>query len=110
MLNSGGCPLLIKQLTSCASLPADRDYDRLKCVSCGCLLNTVNNNGTSRKTIYDGPRQVSDSWLAAVSSLLALTNREGVTCPAPISLCPQPTHHPYFCMSDPPPPSSREAM
>ena len=50
MLSSGGCPLLVKQLTSCASLSAEREYDRLKCVACGCLFNTVNENGTHKHT------------------------------------------------------------
>jgi hypothetical protein len=44
VLSSGGCPLLVNQLTSCTLLPAEKEHDRLKCVSCGCLLNVVNEN------------------------------------------------------------------
>jgi hypothetical protein len=44
VLSSGGCPLLVDQLTSCSQLPAEREFDRLKGVACGCLLNTVNDN------------------------------------------------------------------
>ena len=46
MLSSGGCPLLVEQLKSSSRLPVAREFDRLKCVTCGCLLNTVNDNGS----------------------------------------------------------------
>ena len=45
MLSSEGCPLLVEQLTNSSQLPVAREFDRLKCVTCGCLLNTVNENG-----------------------------------------------------------------
>ena len=46
VLSSGGCPLLVEQLKSSSRLPVAREFDRLKCVTCGCLLNTVNDNGS----------------------------------------------------------------
>lgn len=46
VLSSGGCPLLVTSLTNCSSLPAEKQYNRLKCVACGCLLNVSNDNGT----------------------------------------------------------------
>ena len=45
VLSSGGCPLLVNQLMSCSSLPTEEEFDRLKCVTCGCLLNVANGNG-----------------------------------------------------------------
>lgn len=50
VLSSGGCPLLVNQLTNCTLLPAKGENDRLKCVSCGCLFNVINDNSTHPNT------------------------------------------------------------
>ena len=46
VLSNEGCPYLIDQLTRCldASTP-DSQSDRIKCVTCGCILNLSNENG-----------------------------------------------------------------
>ena len=47
MLSNSGCPLLVELLKSSSQLPVEKEFDRLKCVSCGCLLNVVNDNGST---------------------------------------------------------------
>ena len=49
VLSSGGCPLLVGLLASCCSLPTDGGHERLKCVTCGCILNVANQNGEQGK-------------------------------------------------------------
>ena len=56
VLSSGGCPLLVEHLKSSSQLPVAREFDRLKCVTCGCLLNTVNDNGSPILVKYIGRR------------------------------------------------------
>ena len=46
VLCSGGCPRLIDQLSRCLDKSAeDGQSDRIKCISCGCILNVANSNG-----------------------------------------------------------------
>lgn len=45
MLESGGCPLLVDIVRHCSSLAAEEVGERLKYVTCGCLLNVANQNG-----------------------------------------------------------------
>ena len=46
MLYSGGCPRLIDQLSRCLDESVeDGQSDRIKYISCGCILNVANSNG-----------------------------------------------------------------
>lgn len=46
VLSTGGCPLLIDQLSRCLdNTGEDGQSDRIKCVTCGCILNIANDNG-----------------------------------------------------------------
>jgi len=47
VLESGGCPLLVDIVRHCSSLAAEEVGERLKYVTCGCLLNVANQNGES---------------------------------------------------------------
>ena len=46
VLSSGGCALLIDQLSKCVdNTTEDGQSDRIKCITCGCILNVANSNG-----------------------------------------------------------------
>ena len=47
VLSSGGCKLLFEQLSRCLDDSSeDGQSDRIKCITCGCILNLANDNGT----------------------------------------------------------------
>ena len=46
VLCNGGCPRLIDQLSRCLDKSVeDGRSDRIKCITCGCILNMANSNG-----------------------------------------------------------------
>ncbi|XP_064392703.1 rap1 GTPase-GDP dissociation stimulator 1-like [Halichondria panicea] len=71
VLVTGGCPFLIAQLTRCAdTTTADSQSVKVKCVTCGCILNLANDNEKLQNELN------SLDALAGLSSVLSVPDQE----------------------------------